>query len=84
MTVLDQDLTALMEDGLEDLDQEVMVWILHTELTGSPLVMLAMLMIKEEGAHKRALNMEWVKMEGPCPTMALVEVVLEETAQGMI
>ena len=84
MTVLDQDLMALIVDGLEDWDQEMTVWIQHTELTGSPLVMVTMSMTKEEGAHKRAQNMEWVQMEGPCPTMALVEVVLEEMAQGMI
>ena len=84
MTVSDQDLMALMVDGLEDWDQEMMVWIQHTELTGSPLVMVAMSMIKDEEALKRAQNMEWVQMEGPCPTMALVEVVLDEMAQGMI
>ena len=80
MTVLDQDLMALMEDGLE----EVMVWVLHMELTDSPLVMVAMSMIKDEEALKRAQRMEWVQMEGPCPTMALVEVVLDEMAQGTI
>ena len=75
---------AWMEDGLEDWDQEMMVWVQHTELTGSPLVMVAMSKTKEEGALKRAQNMEWTKTEGPCPTMALVEVVLDEMAQGMI
>ena len=70
--------SALMEDNLEDWVLKVMVWVLHMDLMGSPLVMALMGNLKEEGARKRAQNMEWVQMEDLCQTMDLVAVILEE------
>jgi hypothetical protein len=67
-----------MEDNLEDWDLKVMVWVLHMDLMGSPLVMALMGSLKEEEARKRAQNMEWVQMEDLCQTMDSVAVLLEE------
>ena len=67
-----------MEDNLEDWDLKVMVWVLHTDLMGSPSVMALMGSLKEEEARKRAQNMEWVQMEDLCQTMDSVAVLLEE------
>lgn len=67
-----------MEDNLEDWDLKVMVWVLHMDLMGSPLVTALMGSLKEEEARKRAQNMEWVQMEDLCQTMDSVAVLLEE------
>ena len=67
-----------MEDNLEDWDLKVMVWVLHIDLMGSPLVMALMGSLKEEEARKRVQNMEWVQMEDLCQTMDSVAVLLEE------